>query len=112
MDRQLGRPFFQWSDEAYGAAGEPHSNIFRGLCAKFKISAQCFERLVEDGLDDPGQLRDMGSGWKDHVLALDPNGIRSEYGDDAGPLDVAVPKANKKKSSSPLMIWNSSPKTK
>ncbi|XP_038047657.1 uncharacterized protein LOC119725244 [Patiria miniata] len=89
------------SEEAYGAAGEPCSKIFRGLCSRYKISARCFECLVEDGWDDPSQFKDMSSSWKDHALALAPNGGQKRNIEmmlervDAGPLDAAVPKVKR-----------------
>ena len=91
------------SEEAYGTAGESCSKIFRGLCAKYRISARCFESLVEDGWDDPSQFRDLSPVWIDHVLALAPNGGQKRNIErmlervEAGPLDMVVPKAKKAK---------------
>ncbi|XP_038058837.1 uncharacterized protein LOC119730136 [Patiria miniata] len=55
-------------------ASERASPLFRGLCASFRVSDRCFQALLDDGWDHPDQFRDLTSEWRDHILALAPNG--------------------------------------
>ena len=85
--------------EAYpDVGGDGVSPLFRGLCAAFRISSKFFESLVEDGWDDPEQLKGLSPEWRAHIRDLAPNGGQKRNLErmlervDAGPLDGPAPK--------------------
>ncbi|XP_038056426.1 uncharacterized protein LOC119728308 [Patiria miniata] len=79
-------------------ANEGAGPLFRGLCATFKISKKYFEALIADGWDDPEQFQDLSPEWRDHILALAPNGGQKRNVEklfdrvEAGPLSGPAPK--------------------
>ena len=76
-----------------------HSREYRvGLHpnSRGSVSTKCFEELVKDGWEDTEQLVGLDQAWKNHILALAPNGgqrrnLERMFGRvEAGPLNEKV----------------------